>query len=74
MESVQSLLYPFTWCHVFIPILPNNLWELVESPTPIICGVLSKDIVKQYKIENVSKRVFILSSNNRFNNNIVFFL
>ncbi|VEN50588.1 unnamed protein product [Callosobruchus maculatus] len=52
VDSLQSLLYPFTWHHTFIPILPEQLWDIVESPTPVICGVLSDRVVDDHQIEN----------------------
>ncbi|XP_018562258.1 uncharacterized protein LOC108904263 isoform X2 [Anoplophora glabripennis] len=52
VDSLQSILYPFTWHHTFIPILPEALWDIVESPTPVICGVLSTDVVNHHKVEN----------------------
>ncbi|CAH1154284.1 unnamed protein product [Phaedon cochleariae] len=52
VDSLQSILYPFTWHHTFIPILPEALWDIVESPTPVICGVLSKEVIDYHQIEN----------------------
>lgn len=53
VDSLQSILYPFTWYHTFIPILPQSLWDIVESPTPVVCGVLSAEAVEDRHIENV---------------------
>ncbi|XP_066142084.1 uncharacterized protein [Euwallacea fornicatus] len=52
VDSLQSILYPFTWYHTFIPILPEALWDIVESPTPVVCGVLSADAIEDRHIEN----------------------
>ncbi|KAG5872029.1 hypothetical protein JTB14_004933 [Gonioctena quinquepunctata] len=52
VDCLQSILYPFTWHHTFIPILPEALWDIVESPTPVICGVLSNEVVENHQIEN----------------------
>ncbi|KYB25414.1 DENN domain-containing protein 2B isoform X2 [Tribolium castaneum] len=52
VDALQSILYPFSWPHTFIPILPQCLWDVVESPTPVICGILSVAIVNDHKIEN----------------------
>jgi hypothetical protein len=38
-ESIRSLLYPFEWQHVFVPVLPACLTEFVGSPTPFIMGI-----------------------------------
>ncbi|XP_063921936.1 DENN domain-containing protein 2B-like isoform X2 [Zophobas morio] len=52
VDALQSILYPFSWPHTFIPILPQCLWEVVESPTPVICGILSVSVVNDHKIED----------------------
>jgi hypothetical protein len=52
VEALQSILYPFSWPHTFIPILPQCLWDVVESPTPVICGILSVSVVNDHKIEH----------------------
>ncbi|XP_056646797.1 uncharacterized protein LOC130451662 [Diorhabda sublineata] len=52
IDSLQSILYPFTWHHTCIPVLPEPLWDIVESPTPVLCGVLSNAVTKNYQIEN----------------------
>ncbi|CAG9863014.1 unnamed protein product [Phyllotreta striolata] len=52
IDSLQSILYPFTWHHTCIPILPESLWDIVESPTPVICGVMSTRVLDEYVIEN----------------------
>ncbi|KAF5308702.1 hypothetical protein FQR65_LT06063 [Abscondita terminalis] len=31
---------------------PRSLWEIVDTPTPLLCGVLSAEVVKDYVIEN----------------------
>ncbi|XP_019771863.2 DENN domain-containing protein 2B isoform X1 [Dendroctonus ponderosae] len=52
VDALQSILYPFTWYHTFIPILPKSLWDIVESPTPVVCGVLSQEAIEDRHIEN----------------------
>lgn len=39
--SLSTLLYPFTWPHTLITVLPPSLLELVHSPTPYILGMFS---------------------------------
>jgi len=41
MNALASLIYPFAWQYVFIPILPKQLIEFVEAPMPFLIGVLS---------------------------------
>jgi hypothetical protein len=38
-DAVCSLLYPFQWNFVFIPILPVSLFEFLEAPTPFVVGI-----------------------------------
>lgn len=52
IEALQLILYPFSWQHTIIPVLPRSLWEIVDTPTPLLCGVLSAEVVKDYVIEN----------------------
>lgn len=42
VEALQSLLYPFTWPHTFIPVLPDieGLGEILEAPPPFVIGIL----------------------------------
>lgn len=39
MLSMATLLRPFVWQGVFIPILPAGLIEVIESPVPYLVGV-----------------------------------
>jgi hypothetical protein len=39
--ALVSLLYPMRYSHVFIPILPSSLIEVLSTPTPFIIGVSS---------------------------------
>lgn len=37
--ATASMLYPFHWHHMFIPLLPANLTDFAEAPFPYIIGV-----------------------------------
>jgi hypothetical protein len=41
-ESVTALLYPFTWPHVYVPILPPALETFLDAPVPYIMGLLRR--------------------------------
>lgn len=43
MHAFVSLIYPFSWQHTFIPLLPPNLIDIVCAPTPYIVGLLSSN-------------------------------
>lgn len=38
-HALASLLYPFKWASIFIPILPARLISALEAPCPYIVGV-----------------------------------
>ncbi|KAL2884635.1 DENN domain-containing protein [Ceratocystis lukuohia] len=38
-HALVSLLYPFKWASVFIPILPARLLSVLEAPCPYIVGI-----------------------------------
>ncbi|XP_041858792.1 DENN/MADD domain containing 2Da isoform X2 [Melanotaenia boesemani] len=39
LHAVAALLYPFTWQHTFISIVPEILIDVVMAPTPYLLGV-----------------------------------
>lgn len=41
IHAVAALLYPFTWQHTFISIVPKVLIDVVMAPTPYLLGVTS---------------------------------
>uniref|UniRef100_UPI0037E7F70A DENN domain-containing protein 2C n=1 Tax=Semicossyphus pulcher TaxID=241346 RepID=UPI0037E7F70A len=40
-HAVLALLYPFTWQHTFVPVLPASMLDISCSPTPFLIGVQS---------------------------------
>ncbi|KKF93493.1 DENN domain-containing protein [Ceratocystis platani] len=38
-HALVSLLYPFKWASVFIPVLPARLLSVLEAPCPYIVGI-----------------------------------
>ncbi|KAG8226141.1 hypothetical protein J437_LFUL005802 [Ladona fulva] len=40
VQALQSVLYPFTWQHTFIPVLPAPMFDICGAPTPYIIGIL----------------------------------
>lgn len=37
-ECIVSLLLPFTWAHVYVPILPSPLYHFLDAPVPFVMG------------------------------------
>lgn len=42
-ECLTALLFPFTWSHVYIPVLPANLLHYLDAPVTYLIGVLRPD-------------------------------
>ncbi|XP_054159032.1 myotubularin-related protein 13-like [Oppia nitens] len=40
-HALTSLMYPFVYNHVYIPILPHPLLEVLSTPTPFLMGIHS---------------------------------
>ncbi|XP_071987860.1 DENN domain-containing protein 2B isoform X2 [Engystomops pustulosus] len=45
-HAVVALLYPFSWQHTFIPVLPSAMIDIVCCPTPFLVGLLSNSLPK----------------------------
>ncbi|XP_030641059.1 DENN domain-containing protein 2C [Chanos chanos] len=43
-HSALALLYPFTWQHTFVPVLPASMLDICCSPTPFVLGALSASL------------------------------
>ena len=41
VRSLESLIYPFTWQHTFVPVLPPVMLGVCAAPTPFVMGVLT---------------------------------
>ncbi|VDN59803.1 unnamed protein product [Dracunculus medinensis] len=46
MQSLVSLIQPFSWPYTLVPVLPDSLLELTSSPTPYILGILRNNLHK----------------------------
>lgn len=38
-ETLSALLFPFSWQHVYIPILPGRLLDIMQAPVPFLIGI-----------------------------------
>ena len=38
-ETLSALLFPFSWQHVYIPILPERLLDILQAPVPFLIGI-----------------------------------
>ena len=62
-HGLITLLFPFRWIHVYVPVLPEKLKLFIESPVPLIIGIpfpISNDeYPKDGLILDISKNCFI---------------
>eukprot|EP01104_Vermistella_antarctica_P000352 TRINITY_DN1043_c1_g1_i1.p1 TRINITY_DN1043_c1_g1~~TRINITY_DN1043_c1_g1_i1.p1 ORF type:complete len:956 (+),score=166.81 TRINITY_DN1043_c1_g1_i1:479-3346(+) len=40
VQACVALLYPFTWQHIYVPVLPRSLLNFCCAPMPFVVGVL----------------------------------
>ncbi|XP_036803103.1 DENN domain-containing protein 2C [Oncorhynchus mykiss] len=45
-HAALALLYPFTWQHTFVPVLPASMLDISCSPTPFLMGALAPCLSK----------------------------
>ncbi|XP_051819490.1 DENN domain-containing protein 2A isoform X2 [Antechinus flavipes] len=64
-HAMVALIYPFTWQHTYIPVLPPSMIDIVCSPTPFLIGLLSSSLplLKELPLEEV---LVVDLVNNRF--------
>ena len=41
-EGLRTLIYPLQWTHVYLPVVPMHLLNVVEAPVPFMLGTHSK--------------------------------
>ncbi|NWX28887.1 DEN2D protein, partial [Notiomystis cincta] len=44
IHAVAALLYPFTWAHTYIPVVPECLLDTVCCPTPFMVGIQKRHL------------------------------
>ncbi|KAJ8006449.1 hypothetical protein DPEC_G00107380 [Dallia pectoralis] len=50
-EGISTLLFPFQWQHVYVPILPASLLHFLDAPVPYLMGLQSKEGTDRSKLE-----------------------
>ena len=38
-EGVSALMFPFSWQHVYVPILPASMMHFLDAPVPFVMGL-----------------------------------
>ena len=41
-ESFSTVIFPFVWQHVYVPILPASLVHFLDAPVPFVMGLYCK--------------------------------
>lgn len=59
-RALTALMYPFRYSHVYIPLLPAALVEVLSTPTPFVMGVHSS--LKTDVSEMVNQLIFMCST------------
>jgi len=57
-EILCSLLFPMQWSHLYIPILPRFLSQMLDAPMPYLIGVSRDNLA--HSIEDVSNETIIV--------------
>lgn len=55
-DSVEALcrcLYPFSWQHTVVSVLPSDMSELLQCPTPYLVGLLKGQNHSHSQLENI---------------------
>ena len=49
-ETLSALLFPFSWQHVYIPILPARLLDILQAPVPFLIGIEAQHGFRIYSV------------------------
>eukprot|EP00808_Paulinella_micropora_P009343 g18473.t1 len=64
-ETVVSLLFPFEWQHVYIPLLPQRLKDFLHAPLPYLIGMSSQGFPHDLKAQLVAQHEVVLVELNK---------
>eukprot|EP00066_Takifugu_rubripes_P016214 XP_011605480.1 PREDICTED: DENN domain-containing protein 5B-like isoform X1 [Takifugu rubripes] len=42
-ECITTLLFPFQWQHIYLPIVSAHLYHLLDAPVPFLMGIQCRD-------------------------------
>ncbi|XP_060588449.1 DENN domain-containing protein 5B-like isoform X3 [Ruditapes philippinarum] len=64
-ESINELIFPFTWQHVYVPILPASLQHFLDAPVPYIMGLHhAEEDTSKPQLPNEANLCFVDIDNN----------
>ncbi|KAI6652165.1 DENN domain-containing protein [Oopsacas minuta] len=64
-HAIVALLYPFSWQHVFVPILPEAMVHICCSPSPYIVGLLPSSLETVLQFGEEMEEAIIISLDDR---------
>jgi hypothetical protein len=51
--GLRSLIRPLNWLSLTVPLIPENLKEIIEAPVPLLAGTTYMDANTRYKFSNI---------------------
>ncbi|XP_044593399.1 DENN domain-containing protein 5B isoform X3 [Cotesia glomerata] len=58
-ECITALLFPFSWQHVYVPILPASLHHFLDAPVPFIMGLHAQSEGSNLKIASEANLCYV---------------
>lgn len=63
VQSANDIIYPMTWQHIFIPILPMQFIDCLLAPMPFLIGV-PEEVMKKVNRTDIGEVVILDADNN----------
>lgn len=60
VQTLNTLLYPMHWQHIFISVLPSDLLAYLQAPMPYLIGV-PEPTFRKLKLEELSEVVILMA-------------
>ena len=59
VQAAAALLYPLSWQHVFIPVLPPALLTYCSAPMPFVVGILSESLAEVQREDTLEEVLLV---------------
>ncbi|XP_049851813.1 DENN domain-containing protein 2A-like isoform X2 [Schistocerca gregaria] len=60
LQACISIIYPFVWQHVFIPVLPSKMMNFVCAPVPFVIGIIANLLGELQSVASSMEEVMII--------------
>merc|ERR1719187_882118 len=64
VQASNAIIYPMSWQHIYIPVLPSQLLEYLYAPMPFLIGVPDA-ILKRVRRHELGDAVILDADNNK---------